>query len=93
MSQQTTTPGPWHAVQRGDDYKMEGAKGARVFSIRNGVIPMNADARLIAAAPELRDALGALLLQSEAACIEGPYNIALVEALHAARAALAKVSA
>ncbi len=36
----------------------------------------------------LKDALFKLSIQVEAANISGPYNVALVEALHAARAAL-----
>lgn len=51
MSQHT--PGPWKGQQHGDDYIMKGANGERVFSIRNGVIPMTDDARLIAAAPRM----------------------------------------
>src|SRR5690242_1547088 len=47
------TPGPWKHGQYGDDYMMKGASNERVFSIRKGVIPMNADAHLIAAAPAL----------------------------------------
>ena len=52
----THTPGPWKAEQRGDDWGVWVAHH-RVLSIRQGVIPSAADARLIAAAPELLKAL------------------------------------
>ena len=55
------TPGPWKFDQRGDDYGLWGGKGhSRVLSIRSGVIPQNADARLIAQAPAMLAALKSL---------------------------------
>lgn len=50
------TAGPWLSQQHGDDYVCKGPNGERVLNIRNGVIPMKADRRLIDAAPELLDA-------------------------------------
>lgn len=52
------TPGPWKAGQSGDDYVVAGQwagvkTGRRVMSIRTGVIPSPADARLIVAAPRM----------------------------------------
>lgn len=47
----THTPGPWSLFQQGDEYGCWGGAGERVFSIRGGVL--SADARLIAAAPEM----------------------------------------
>lgn len=52
------TPGPWTVGQSGDDYVVAGTwagvKGnRRVLSIRLGVIPSPANARLIAAAPRM----------------------------------------
>jgi hypothetical protein len=48
---------PWKAQQIGPDYIMQGANHERVFSIRDGMIPMIPDRKLIEAAPELLEAL------------------------------------
>jgi hypothetical protein len=50
------TGAPWKAQQIGPDYIMQGANHERVFSIRDGVIPMIPDRHLIEAAPELLEA-------------------------------------
>ena len=58
------TPGPWKALQMGDDYVVFKVPNHRVFSIRTGVIPSAEDARLIAAAPEMLAALKQEVLYS-----------------------------
>jgi hypothetical protein len=50
------TNGPWTIKQNGNEYMIKG-DGARVLSITEGVIPMNKDAQLIAAAPDMLAAL------------------------------------
>ena len=97
------TPGPW-TVSNGPQVWFHG-RGAldspRICTLQNAATPVAqidletiaANARLIAAAPELLAALQSLLLQTEAAAIAGTYNIALVESLHHARAALSKAGA
>jgi hypothetical protein len=47
------TGAPWKAQQIGPDYIIQGANHERVFSIRDGVIPMIPDRKLIEAAPDL----------------------------------------
>lgn len=90
------TPGPWFWSQGVDDWELVGADVNRVLFCWNDstkwksglVIGENikeADARLIAAAPELADALKGIL---EAA----PDFASHIAAINKARAALAKAS-
>lgn len=50
------TPGPWKFSQVESHLGVWGANEYRVFSIHKGVVPGNADAALIAAAPDLLEA-------------------------------------
>ena len=88
MSAPTFTPGPWH-VANGVQVRSERDQIAKVWMMRNG--EGNANARLIAAAPELYEALQLALLGLDAYCVEkGPLFLASALAADKARAALAK---
>lgn len=50
------TPGPWKSIQRGESFNIEGLDQKKVLVIRAGLIPMNQDMRLIAAAPDMLEA-------------------------------------
>ena len=73
------TPGPWR-VANGVQIRSARDQIAKVWMMRNG--EGNANARLIAAAPELLEALKAVTLSTDA--------VAYGAALHQARAAIAK---
>ena len=61
MKRETTTgptPGPWTAEGApGTTLTIKGPDGFPVFRIRGGMLPVDADARLIASAPDLYAAL------------------------------------
>ena len=61
MKRETTTgptPGPWTAeCVPGTTLTIKGPDGFPVFRIRGGMLPVDADARLIASAPDLLAAL------------------------------------
>jgi hypothetical protein len=73
------TPGPWK-VSDLDQRAVEGFDGFVVADVRNW--PKTDDARLIAAAPELLEALKAML--------NAPDEQADIDAIHAAERAIAK---
>jgi hypothetical protein len=54
------TPGPYVFEQRGEDFTLWGKGRARVLTISAGVLPILPDQKLLAAAPELYEALGAI---------------------------------
>jgi len=81
--------GEWVATCSKRDYSMDRRGGDPVFVIREGLIPMREDARLIAAAPDLLAALRDLTVDAEAAGWDAPeYR----DVLNAARAAIAKAT-
>ena len=84
------TPGPWSFFQQGDEYGLWGGPAARdrVFSIKVGVIPQNADARLIAVAPKMR-ALLRRLVAVDANPAAGSLDVTYIA--DEARALLAKI--
>ena len=55
------TPAPWTAAAYPDQYRIDGHNGQIVLIIRDGLIPMREDARLIAAAPFMLATLQAVL--------------------------------
>ena len=55
------TPAPWTAAAYPDQYRINGHNGQIVLIIRDGLIPMREDARLIAAAPLMLATLQAVL--------------------------------
>lgn len=57
MSETKHTPGPWHITNHGT----VDAADRQIASVHNGGIMNMGNARLIAAAPDLLEALGALL--------------------------------
>lgn len=69
----THTPGPWtgHIIP-GPEFVITGGNGQTVFLIGDNrrLLPMQTDARLIAAAPDLLAALKSLVDQSEKAVAE-----------------------
>ena len=83
MKRETTTgptPGPWTAeCVPGTTLTIKGPDGFPVFRIRGGMLPVDADARLIASAPDLlaalRDALDVVdeVERSGCVCDEPPY--------------------
>jgi hypothetical protein len=84
------TPAPWTAAAYPDQYRIDGHNGQIVLIIRDGLIPMREDARLIAAAPDLLAALVELLPHA-ARVIQGTTEGQPL--LEAARAAIARVEA
>jgi hypothetical protein len=57
----TNTPGPWHLGKRGGNPAIYGKDGTEVAEILHGLTPeWRANARLIAAAPEMLAALQSL---------------------------------
>ena len=58
MNTHTNTPGPWHVGKRGGNPAIYGKDGTEVAEILHGLTPeWRANARLIAAAPEMLEAL------------------------------------
>jgi hypothetical protein len=55
------TPAPWTAAAYPDQYRIDGHNGQIVLIIRDGLIPMREDGRLIAAAPLMLATLQAVL--------------------------------
>jgi hypothetical protein len=55
------TPAPWTAAAYPDQYRVDGHNGQIVLIIRDGLIPMREDGRLIAAAPLMLATLQAVL--------------------------------
>ena len=62
----THTLGPWVATAEKGEYRIDGNGSTPIFTIRDGLIPMREDARLIAAAPDLLSAMRKLLLEHDA---------------------------
>lgn len=90
------TPGPWEILLT-NDFTIEGHNGDTVVRIgdERRLIPMNADAALIAAAPELYAALEEMHLLAESILTEPQLDAArngktMRQRLSEARAALAK---
>lgn len=86
------TPGPWKRdICQVDKSWLKGRLSECVISPQ-GIVAVtgegDADARLIAAAPELLDALQAMLAQLR----KGPYAFKDSDALRSARAAVAKAT-
>lgn len=54
------TASPWQFQQKGEDYLLKGSDSTTILRIRTGTIPTNHDARLIASAPIMLDALQAV---------------------------------
>jgi len=100
MSIDKHTPGPWKFEQNGHDHNLWGdGHAGRVLTIRDGVIPMNSDARLIAAAPELLEHLQTLAdylaeahAEDKAADHYGDEDCSYCRALDHARAAIARAT-
>jgi len=84
------TRGEWKWEQRGDSHRLNGANGFLVLSIAAGAIPMNSDARLIEAAPELLEALERCLPYVDAA-IESDLGVHHNDAMDAYREAIAAI--
>ena len=86
------TSGPWQALAAKGEYCIEGHNGTLIFTIRNGMIPMREDARLLTAAPDLLAALRKLLLEHDAISMQydGTIDDRWPTAAAAARAAIAK---
>lgn len=62
MSNETKhTPGPWKVNQSSTRFELLGPDVFPILRINGGMVPIEANARLIAAAPELLDALKALV--------------------------------
>lgn len=58
----TSTPGPWLSKHiPGRLFELTNAAGEIILRIRGGMFPCAADARVLAAAPEMRDTITALL--------------------------------
>ena len=83
------TLAPWAAAAYPDQYRIDGHNGQIVLIIRDGLIPMREDARLIAAAPDLLAALRLMLREYDALRLEQPERWPTAAA--AARAAIARV--
>jgi hypothetical protein len=61
MKTHTNTPGPWHLGKRGGNPAIYGKDGTEVAEILHGLTPeWRANARLIAAAPDMLAALQSL---------------------------------
>jgi hypothetical protein len=61
MKTHTHTPSPWHLGKRGGNPAIYGKDGTEVAEILHGLTPeWRANARLIAAAPEMLEALQSL---------------------------------
>jgi hypothetical protein len=61
MKTDTHTPAPWHLGKRGGNPAIYGKDGTEVAEILHGLTPeWRANARLIAAAPEMLEALQSL---------------------------------
>jgi hypothetical protein len=82
------TLGPWQVLAAKGEYCIEGHNGTLIFTIRNGLIPMREDARLLTAAPDMLDALRLMMREYEALRFEQPERWPTAAA--AARAAIAK---
>ena len=104
MNEAKHTPGPWHLEEMGynsSSYYIRGSsesgdrltigKGAVAHIPRSTVNPMEANARLIAAAPELLDALRGLLALEEEN-LRGYDDIDVCAEVQFARAAIAKAT-
>lgn len=102
MTEAKHTPGPWHLEEMGynsSSYYIRGSsesgdrltigKGAVAHIPRSTVNPMEANARLIAAAPELLEALKAML-EAEYAHEWEDYSSEELTVLEKAHAAIAK---
>ena len=90
MSGAAHSPGPWIAVHCADDggeFSIHAANGIHVALSIGGTKSEAANARLIAAAPELLEALRGLMKLDEELSSEGA-----IEALDKARAAIAKAT-
>lgn len=61
MSEPKHTPGPWRQRDDPADWLIEGADGALLAKAYTNVMAAGANAQLIAAAPELAEALETLL--------------------------------
>ncbi|MBV9483804.1 MAG: hypothetical protein JO249_24110, partial [Acidobacteria bacterium] len=51
------TPGPWQAITTATRFTVNDKDGFPVLRINGGMVPVEANARLIAAAPDMLDAL------------------------------------
>jgi hypothetical protein len=61
MNTHTNTPGPWHLGKRGGNPAIYGKDGTEIAEILHGLTDeWRANARLIAAAPEMLEALQSL---------------------------------
>ena len=60
MTNTTHTQGPWVAKDHTKRFELLDSDGFPILRINGGMIPTDANARLIAAAPELLEALEAL---------------------------------
>ncbi|MFN7882944.1 MAG: hypothetical protein ACK5PF_08010 [bacterium] len=85
MSGGKHTPGPWSAQTNGAQWVVHAGRKQRVASVHTGLVGQEANARLIAAAPDLL-AAGRLLLR---ACDEGDADMAM-DGYDLLRAAIAK---
>jgi hypothetical protein len=57
MTHTTHTPGPWNIVSTATRFEINDSEQFPILRINGGMIPIEANARLIAAAPELLEPL------------------------------------
>ena len=89
MSEQTHTPGPWTATPCPCAHQGCSSWMVEPVAVQQGIISDEADARLIAAAPELLDAL-TRLLDYQTTPVMNRREHQYRAAVHKARAALEK---
>jgi len=92
MSESKHTPGPWKYAPQGDSDGF--TVGTDHFVVAGDVElacpPNEADARLIAAAPELLEALLVLLRDAQAVCTDMAQELELAPAIYQANRAIEK---
>lgn len=84
------TPGPWRVEQTTTKFRLLCSDGA-ILAINGGMIPVKADASLIAAAPDLLDALKGLARIVEAFSYTTQLGKTQRERLETARAILKRI--
>jgi hypothetical protein len=92
------TAGTWRLLPARTLVNVKGANGEQITQLRRDSFTAIANARLIAAAPDLAEALAGLLniaerMDAEAVACEPPSDDEYMAAIEAARAALAKAGA